>query len=99
MLRRADDVVTAMGKENRRRSSRNPQARSQLILVLGLEVTWVNQNSEVRPATDVVNIIDGLVRSFLEIGCCGDSQMASSGEAHDADSLRVEAPLFGFASD
>ena len=66
VFRRADDVGPAMHEEDRRRAGRDAQTGSELVLVLGLQVAGIGRDGEVRPATDLVNIIDRLVGSLLE---------------------------------
>ena len=86
-----------MGEEDRRRSGRDTQAGSDLVFVLRLQVARIDSNSEVRPATDCVHVIDWLVGSLIEARCCRNCQMAAGREARDADLLRIDAPLAGSA--
>ena len=98
VFRRADDVGSSVHQKNRGRSGRDAQAGSYLILVLCLQVARIDSNGEVGPATDLVHLIDRLVRSLLETGGRRNRQMAAGREAHDADLLRMDAPLLGIAS-
>ena len=66
MIRVANDIVTAVRQKNRGRPSRDAQARSKLVLVLGLQVARIGQDGEVRPAADLVDVIDRLVGSLFE---------------------------------
>src|SRR5205823_14944383 len=63
VLRRADDVLTAVRQEDWRGIGWNADPSSQFILVFGLKVARINGNGEVGPATDVVNLIDPFIRS------------------------------------
>src|SRR2546430_14710397 len=65
VLRRADEVVPAVRKEDRWRPARNAEVRSEFILVLRLQVTRIDRNGEVGPATDFVHVIDRLVGSLI----------------------------------
>jgi len=92
VLRRAYDIIPTMGKENRRRSSRDTQAGSDLVFVLRLQVARINSNGEVRPATDCVHVIDWLVGSPVEARYRRNRKVAACRETHHADLLRMDAP-------
>ena len=87
-----------MHEEDRRRAGRDAQAGSEFILVLGLQVARIGRDGEVRPAADLVDVVDRLVGSLLEARRRGDGQMAARREADHADALRIDAPLLGLAA-
>src|SRR5262245_27887627 len=51
VLWRADDILSAMHEKDRRGIGRDAQRRGQLVLVLGFQVTGINRDGEVWPAT------------------------------------------------
>ncbi len=97
VLRRADDIGPAVREKYRRRSGRDTQAGSDLVLVLRLQVARIDSNGEVGPATDFVHVINRLVGSPVEARRRRNCQMAAGRETHHADLLRIDAPLAGFA--
>src|SRR6266849_6098107 len=74
MLRGTDDIFSAMSEKDRRRPGRDAQAWRQLVLVLGLQVARINDNGEVRPATDLVDVVDRFVSSLFKTRSCSNSQ-------------------------
>ena len=76
-----------MGEQDRGRLGRNLNARCNLILFPGLEVSRVTEHREVRSATDFVNSVDRFIGALLELcgGC--QRQMASGRESCDADPI------------
>jgi hypothetical protein len=71
-----DKVGPAMRKKYRGRFSRDAQAGREFILVLVLEVARIGQDGEVRPAADLVDVVDRLVGSLGETRGRRDRQMA-----------------------
>ena len=57
VLRRTDDILPAMREEYWGRSRRDAQSRGQFILVLRLQVAWIDRDGKVRaprsPQTEV----------------------------------------------
>src|ERR1017187_10717709 len=98
VFRRTDDVRAAMRKEDRGSSRRDVQSRRQFILFFRLQIARIDRDGKVGPATDVIYIVAGFVGSFLKAGSGRDGQVATSRETHDADLLRMELPLAGFAA-
>ena len=58
VLRRADDIVPAVREEDWRCSDRDTQAGSNLIFVLCFQVARIDSDSEIRPATYFIHVID-----------------------------------------
>src|SRR5207249_938655 len=69
------------------------KARSEFVLILRLEVTRIDRNGEVRPATDFIHVIDRLVGPLFEACRRCDRQMAARRKTHDPDSLGMDAPF------
>src|SRR5881296_3013975 len=76
ILRRADDVVSTVRQEDRGCPARYAEARSELVLILRLEVTRIDRNGKVGPATDFIHVIDRFVAPFFEACRRCDCQMA-----------------------
>src|ERR1051326_7864374 len=88
-----------MHKKDRRGRGGDLQLRRQLLLVLGLQVTWINQNGEVRPATGLIDVVDRRIGALLEARCCGDRQMAARRKADNSDTCRIDRELFGLGTE
>src|SRR5262245_62165129 len=98
MLRLTNDIGAAVDQEKRRRPRRDVQSRRELDLVLRLQVSRVNRNSEIRPTTDFGNIIHGFISPLLKARRLGRCQMASRRETNYADALRIDAPVLRAAA-
>src|SRR6516165_7555992 len=62
MFGRADDIGPAVDEKDRRRLFWNAQAASELVLVFVLQISGIYRNSEVGAATELIDLIDRLVR-------------------------------------
>src|SRR5439155_15467795 len=93
----ADEVGPAVSQEHGWRPFGNAQAGGQLVLVLGLQVTGVEGDGEVGPATDLVDLVHRFVRPLLEARRRRDRQVAAGREPDNADPVGVDSPLFGLA--
>src|SRR5579883_39576 len=96
MLNIADLVVGGVNKEQWR--SVRGCFHGWREAALHFEVAGIRHDAEIRSATDFVDIVDGVVGSFLEVGGCRTHQMSASGEANHADSLGVKSPFLCLAA-
>jgi len=77
---------------------RDTNARRQFVLVLGFQVARINHDGKIRPAADLVNVVDRLVCAPVKVGRRGADEMAAGGETDHADLPRIDAPLPGLAA-
>src|SRR5438309_9603475 len=89
MLRGTDDIFSAMSEKDRRRPGWYVQPGRQFVLVLGLQVARINDNGEVRPTTDLIDVVNWFVDSFFKAGGRGDGQMAARRETANTDMLGI----------
>ena len=95
----ADDIVAAMRQEDRGCLRGDPQAGSQFILVLGLQIARIARHGEIGPAAYFVALVDRFIHPLLEPGGGGQREMTACRETHDTDSPGVDSPLAGSAAD
>src|SRR5439155_24981376 len=81
----ADGVVAGVDEEQRGRRGGHADGRRQLVPVLDLEVARVEHDGEVRPAADLVDVVDRVVGPLLEVGGGGPDEVSAGGEADHAD--------------
>jgi hypothetical protein len=61
-------VVGGMGQKDGRCIGRDAEIRPDFILVFGLQIARIAQDSEIGPATDFVDGIDWFIRPLIETG-------------------------------
>src|SRR5208282_2201491 len=68
VFRRTDDIRASVYQEDRRRTGWDAQAGCEFVPVLDLEISGIGGDGEIGPAADLVDVVDGVIGSFLEAG-------------------------------
>src|SRR5262249_32631821 len=96
---RTYEVGAAVRQEHRRGSGGDHQSGGEFIFIFWFEVARINEDRKIRPATDVVDIVDVRIAALLETRGRGYGQVASGGETDDADAVGIDSKFADLAAD
>jgi len=93
-------IILSLDDERRRGLSADVDIRvGREVLISEGEVAGINDDGEVRAATQLVSGINGIVKTLIEVGAERSGKMAAGGEAENADALRVNVPIGSMGAD
>ena len=91
VLGRTDQIGATVNEEDGRGFGMDDNAGGEFVFIFGFEVTRIDQDRKVRPATDVIDVVDVLIGARLETRSGAYGQVASGGKTNDADAMRIDS--------